>query len=255
MVEDGPSSTPPGAPLAAPTRARVHSYDWHVDEPFEREPEGWLLTYLDMLTLLIVMLVVLLAFSDRIIGMGVPEESDEVETTLTAPGDSVLDHGAGIFDHTSTLAQTHAPQPARDPYAGLQADSFGDDVEVLFDEGGVRLRINSELLFRSAEAELSPQGVDLLTRVAALLVEMNYQVAVEGHTDDVPIMTSRFPSNWELSTARATTVVRHFVTHGVAPESLRATGYAETRPVADNARAAGRAANRRVELILEARPG
>lgn len=234
------------------------SYDWHVEPPRDSEPEGWLLSYLDVMTLILVMLVVLLAFSDREIGVGMP---DAPPTTEYTGAESVFDAGSGIFelpaarprsdDEGTPSASVTRDTPDFEPLLGIDEDAFGDDVQVSFEDGRVNLRISSEILFPSAQAELSARGLELLTRVADLLAQMEYTVAVEGHTDNLPIMTPRFPSNWELSTARATSVVRHLAANGVVAERLRATGFAETRPVADNTSADGRAANRRVELVLE----
>ena len=88
--------------------------------------------------------------------------------------------------------------------------------------------------------------------VQALGKAPGYRVVVEGHTDNMPIQTERFPSNWELSTGRAASVVRHFQGQGIDAARMRATGFADTRPIASNDTAQGRASNRHVEVILEA---
>jgi chemotaxis protein MotB len=88
--------------------------------------------------------------------------------------------------------------------------------------------------------------------VATLLnIDRSHPIVVEGYTDDVPIHSSEFPSNWELSTARATTVVRYMISRGVAESRLGAAGYASLHPIISNATAAGRAVNRRVEIVFE----
>jgi chemotaxis protein MotB len=92
----------------------------------------------------------------------------------------------------------------------------------------------------------------VLDRLVPVLNARRTPIAVEGHTDDVPIKTARFPSNWELSSARASTVVRQLQSAGVAPSRLRAVGFGETRPVAGNHTPEGRAKNRRVVLVLSA---
>ncbi|WYX59300.1 OmpA family protein [Achromobacter xylosoxidans] len=91
----------------------------------------------------------------------------------------------------------------------------------------------------------------MIKRLAAILNKNDYQVSVEGHSDPVPIQTRQFASNWELSSSRATSVLRELVRDGVAGSRLRAVGYAETRPIESNDTPAGRAANRRVELIMD----
>ena len=79
----------------------------------------------------------------------------------------------------------------------------------------------------------------------------NYQINIRGHTDDTPISTERYPTNWELSSARATAVLRHFIDRGIDTERITATGFADTYPLASNTTEAGRAINRRVEIVLE----
>ncbi|MBH8579876.1 OmpA family protein [Bisbaumannia pacifica] len=115
---------------------------------------------------------------------------------------------------------------------------------------GLNLRIQDRLLFDSATAELSEAGRELIARLVAIIQRYEGTVSVEGHSDDRPIFTDRFPSNWELSSSRAIAILRQLEEAGVAASRLRAIGYGATRPLADNASAEGRAANRRVEVIV-----
>ncbi|WP_355660192.1 flagellar motor protein MotB [Halomonas salifodinae] len=115
---------------------------------------------------------------------------------------------------------------------------------------GLNLRIQDRLLFDSATAELSEAGRELIERLVAIIQRHEGTVSVEGHSDDRPIFTDRFPSNWELSSARAIVILRQLERAGVDASRLRAIGYGETRPLADNDSPEGRAANRRVEVIV-----
>ena len=119
---------------------------------------------------------------------------------------------------------------------------------------GVSLTIADRILFPSGTADIVGDGVQVLNRIAGVLERFPGQrVRIEGHTDDVPIgpvLRSRYPSNWELSKARATAMVKYLVTRGIAPSRLAAAGYAETRPVAPNITEAGREQNRRIEVVL-----
>ncbi|MBE0436818.1 MAG: flagellar motor protein MotD [Methylomicrobium sp.] len=114
----------------------------------------------------------------------------------------------------------------------------------------IELEMNSELLFASGEAKLSPKALPVLKKVSEIVRRMPNVINVEGHTDTVPISTVKFPSNWELSSARATSVVREFVNEGIAPSRLSAVGYGEFHPIADNSSEAGRFQNRRVVVVL-----
>ena len=118
-----------------------------------------------------------------------------------------------------------------------------------------RFMFSDRILFKTAEAELQPLGRSTLIAVGRLLQKHKigfYQsVQIEGHTDDVPIVTPQFPSNWELSSARAIAVLRLFVDEiGINPKTLTATGYGEFHPVAPDTTVHGRAKNRRIEIVL-----
>ncbi len=114
----------------------------------------------------------------------------------------------------------------------------------------IELEMNSELLFLSGEAELSRKAIPVLRKVAEVVREIPNVINIEGHTDDIPIDTVEFPSNWDLSSARATAVVREFVQNRIPPKRLSAIGYGEFHPVADNSTEEGRFKNRRVVLVL-----
>jgi chemotaxis protein MotB len=136
--------------------------------------------------------------------------------------------------------------------AYAKAHGFSDRVQTVIQRRGLVVRVlTDKLLFDSGQAKLQAAGDPLLEEVAQLLnVDQSHPITVEGHTDNVPIATAEFPSNWELSTARATTVVRFLIAHGVSAGRLAAAGYAALHPVASNATDAGRASNRRVDIVL-----
>jgi len=136
--------------------------------------------------------------------------------------------------------------------AYAKAHGFSDRVQTVIERRGLVVRVlTDKLLFNSGQATLQPAGDPLLEEVATLLnVDQSHPITVEGNTDNQPIATSQFPSNWELSTARATTVVRFLIAHGVSAGRLAAAGYAALHPVDSNATAAGRARNRRVDIVL-----
>ncbi|MFY0479500.1 OmpA/MotB family protein [Achromobacter marplatensis] len=256
---------------------------WHVEETVEQDAENWLLSYLDLITLLLAMLVVMLAVA-RLHGQA-PAASDtpvELVGTLAASGLPKYDGEYAEFDATPIPASwAEPPTEARaaessgadasgaddgvkvaDAAPPLKAPSkeslglgdLGKSVDVIINEQSVSFRISNELLFPSGQATLSPAGLDVIKRLAAILTKNEYQVSVEGHSDPVPIQTRQFASNWELSSSRATSVLRELVRDGVSAQRLRAVGYAETRPIESNDTPAGRAANRRVELIMDIAP-
>lgn len=114
----------------------------------------------------------------------------------------------------------------------------------------VELEMNSELLFASGKAELSGKAIPVLEKVAEVVRDVPNVINVEGYTDDVPISTGIYPSNWDLSSARATSVVKELVKNNIPPTRLSAVGFGEFHPIADNKDEAGRFKNRRVVLVL-----
>lgn len=252
---------------------------WHVDETVESDAENWLLSYLDLITLLLAMLVVMLAVS-RLHGgfQDAGEQPVDLVGSLAAKGLPAYDGEYAEFDTpaipaswadagkpAASAAATAADAPAAEGEVLAQAapplkapskeslglGDLGKSVDVIINEQSVSFRISNELLFPSGQATLSTSGLDVIKRLAAILNKNEYQVSVEGHSDPVPIQTRQFASNWELSSSRATSVLRELVRDGVAGSRLRAVGYAETRPIESNDTPAGRAANRRVELIMD----
>lgn len=114
----------------------------------------------------------------------------------------------------------------------------------------VHLEVSDKILFAEGSAQLKREGQRLLNELAQVLLQHRGVISVEGHTDNRPISSIQFPSNWELSSGRATTVTRHLIDRGLDPIKLRAVGYADTRPLDSNATRKGRMRNRRVSLIL-----
>lgn len=125
------------------------------------------------------------------------------------------------------------------------------DVSVEHTARGISIRIKDDVLFDSGKVEMKPAVKELLDLIADLVRDLPNLISVEGHTDAVPIQTPAFPSNWELSAARATALVRYFINdQHLAPERFSATGFGGERPLASNATSQGRAMNRRVEVVI-----
>lgn len=142
--------------------------------------------------------------------------------------------------------------------AALREEITQKDVALRRARAGLAVSIVDRVLLPSGEAGLSAEGRDVIDKVAGVLATTSPgRIVIEGHTDDVPIgpaLRARSPSNWELSTARATSVVRRLVTRGGAPHALEAIGRADTRPLADNDTETGRRRNRRIEIVLPPPP-
>ncbi|MBX5469461.1 MAG: OmpA family protein [Thermoleophilaceae bacterium] len=243
--------------------------------------ERWLLTYSDMITLLMALFIVM--FSIANVNTSKFEQLREslreaFSGKILPGGKSIRDTGASDTD-TSTRQAPEPPIPAIQPTVGdtslsrerpsrsedeefrrlkRQIDAYARrhglsrDIQTVIARRGLVVRLLTDrVLFDPGEAVLKPRSGPILGRLAAVLkAERRHPIMVEGHTDNVPIESARFPTNWELSTARASTVVRYFIRAGVQPGRLGAAGYAYLHPVASNASAAGRSRNRRVEVVL-----
>ncbi|MGZ4174836.1 MAG: OmpA family protein [Solirubrobacteraceae bacterium] len=137
--------------------------------------------------------------------------------------------------------------------AYAKAHGFANQVQTVIDRRGLVVHVlTDKLLFDSGSATLQPAASPLLEEISRLLnVDRKHPITVEGNTDNQRIQTSQFPSNWELSAFRATTVLRYLVAHGVTEQRLSAAGYADLHPLASNATASGRARNRRVDIVLD----
>jgi chemotaxis protein MotB len=133
----------------------------------------------------------------------------------------------------------------------FETSELRDKVEFAVHPGEVNLEISDSILFARASAALTNEGLVLLKDLGVALSGQPYILSVEGHTDNIPIETAHYPSNWELSSARAAVVTRKLIEQGIAPDRVRAIGYGATRPLADNSSAEGRARNRRVSFILQ----
>lgn len=132
----------------------------------------------------------------------------------------------------------------------LKSFIVDDLVSVKRNDYWIELEMNSELLFLSGEAALSKKAQSVLKKIVEVINPLPNAINVEGHTDDIPIGTLKFPSNWDLSSARATSVVQAFVNEGINPIRLSAIGYGEFHPIGDNKIEEGRFKNRRVTLVL-----
>ncbi len=251
-------------------KRRAEESDQHMDE-------RWLLTYADMITLLMALFIVMFAMSS------VNESKFEsLQKSLTEAfsgkimgGESIQETGGSVQSETpnpSEAVQTLAPLAVQNsPAAKVEQEDFrklkaridqviateGLDsrVESTIEKRGLAVRVPTDgLLFESGSADIRRPALPTLRKLARVLaIDKSHPFRVEGHTDNVPV-SGRYPSNWELSTARSSAVVRSFTGMGRIPGvRFEAVGRADLEPLESNATEAGRAKNRRVEIILPRR--
>jgi len=222
----------------------------HLDTGRENT-ERWLLTYADLITLLLALFIVMYSMS-RVDALKFGKVTGALSGILrggspAAPASAGFGRtpGAEKLD-TEVLKSLEQAIERR-----LQVDGLADRIVTVEDKRGLVIRVMESAAFDPGSADLKPQMFAVLSVLARELGDIPNQVRVEGHSDNTPIATARYPSNWELSTARATGVVRYLVEHlRVDPERVSALGYAEYRPIASNQNPEGRARNRRVDIII-----
>lgn len=227
----------------------------------EEDESVWLMTFSDLVFLLLCFFVMLFSFSS----LDVQKFQTLISSFQGAIG--VLDGGRSLTPDDSAFSSMGAmDSPAWLNVGALRQnqaialyenlariiESEGLEGTVVLDveERGIIVRFADQVLFDLGEAELKPEFRTVLERFAQVLRSWEYPIRIEGHTDNLPIATAKFPSNWELSVARATTVVRFLIEQGVKPDLLSAVGYGEYQPIADNNTPEGRAQNRRVDVVL-----
>ena len=253
--------------------------------PHEEHPdERWLITYADVLTLMFVLFMVL--FSISVVNTSKFELLAESLKESLNGGLPTVDGGESILPETagstpSPIANSSPDQVAPDiplegqpanlasgtPSQALETDQLEsveaqieakiqkaglqDKVDTTVNERGLAVRLQTDdLLFGSGDATLQPGYQRVLAPIAGAVGKLPNGIRVEGHTDDRPIGTGRFPSNWELGSARSAAVVRFMEARGIPRSRLQNAGYADSRPLAPNGTAAGRAQNRRVEILI-----
>ncbi|MBI4741946.1 MAG: flagellar motor protein MotD [Betaproteobacteria bacterium] len=231
--------------------------------------ERWLVSYADFITLLFAFFVVMYALSSvnegkyRILSDSMVSAFRNAPMPTSGPTPMIAPTPPMAKKPTimsnKDKAQEVAKQKQREKMRNVAKDILDvmapliaeGKVRVLETSRGVTIEINDSILFSPGQALLQPALVKAMSAIAALLAASDFPITIEGHTDDVPIKTAQFPSNWELSAVRATTVLRLFNDAGVAASRLTAIGYADTRPVEPNLLADGRARNRRVSILID----
>lgn len=183
------------------------------------------------------------------------ETGDDTAPTTQANRTGAAQTRPPQSQNTDAPPQNSAAQQANTALAQrlqalVQQNNLAGQVQVVSGEASVTVRISDRILFQSGKADLEIPGQDLIARLLPMLNQPGQILSIEGHTDNIPIKTSIYPSNWELSAARAATVLRQLIALGLPADRLRAIAYADTKPVQPNDSSDHRAANRRVELVI-----
>ncbi len=251
--------------------------------------ERWLLTYADLITLLMIFFVVLYSMSkvdaerfaavaeslNKALGGGTPAKIELATSpvgpslfTTGTPSSQTTVPGNGMDPNNTAYTKPDTSENPNDSSANgdiekmsldaikAKLDKFAADngiqatLVTSIEERGLVVSIQETLLFESGSAVITARARDILEKISTVLGVAPNQIKVEGHTDNLPISTPQFPSNWELSVIRSTNVVQILQRDGISPDRLSATGYGEYRPITSNETDAGRGKNRRIDLII-----
>jgi chemotaxis protein MotB len=217
--------------------------------------QGWLTTYGDLMTLILVFFVLLFSFSSL--------DAAKFEAILYSLQDAL-----GLFADGTTMEFEMEPTILPDEKIAawereqlqlenlqaqlesfIQKEGLEGQVLVGLEERGLIVRFFDNILFELGSAQLKEQSMKILDKIATVISDIPNQIRAEGHTDDLPINTYRYPSNWDLSGARASAVISYLIKAGFSPYQLSVAGYGEFRPIAPN-KPAGQPLNRRVDLVI-----
>jgi chemotaxis protein MotB len=218
---------------------------------------AWLMVYADLITLVMIFFILLFSISR----MNMERMTDvlktfEIDFRTDTPSTSLfdlIDTGSIMegkkLDHFIGMREVDTFQEI---HSIIREKNLEKNMVATFVEGKIVLRIEGQVLFETGSADLLPVATRVLEGVIQIIKENpQYHVEIQGHTDNRPIHTPKFASNWELSAIRAATVLRHLIENGISGERLSATGFADLRPIASNDNLEERRKNRRVEFVLK----
>jgi chemotaxis protein MotB len=220
--------------------------------------ERWVISYADLVTLLFGFFLLLYATADANVvkfeklSQGL-SEAFHVPVKSAAAGGGLFDGGNGIVPGGSVTVDINRDLQFIRSIVDKQSALAGVSGSIIVNKESdhIVIRMADQLIFPSASADLRTQALPLLDIVANAVRDLPNEIRVEGHTDNVPVNTAKYPTNWELSSARATAVLRYLVEHaGVDPTHVFAAGYGEERPIATNLTPEGRALNRRADIVV-----
>lgn len=192
----------------------------------------WVVSYADFVTMLLALFMVLFAIV-RMDNQRLYDFQKKMQKTFSSS------------NVTKYQVSTNVEKALKDALSNTKS------VKVLRSDKGLVIRVNNRMLFDEGSASIKPEAEKTMNEIVKVLTKIDNPVIIEGHTDSTPIKNTKYPSNWELSTARATNIISYIMrSGGISPKRLSAVGYGEYMPIADNTSISGRMLNRRVDIIV-----
>lgn len=221
------------------------------EDPPPAGAPGWMVTYGDLMSLLLTFFVLLVSFSSI-------QESKFLQALGSLQGafgvlpkfESTVFREFVLMPKLSSKSRVKISMKVKKLEQALKEKNMDKNVKLTLKENGILIRIDAPVLFELGKAELKPAVYPVLQQIAELTQGWPNEIRIEGHTDNLPIHTVQFPSNWELSSARAISVLRFFINSGIPASRLAAVGYGEYHPLVPNTSEQNRAKNRRVEIYI-----
>lgn len=234
---------------------------------------GWIVTYADLMTLLLCFFVLLYAMSQSIDEEKYQTLANSLQNAfLGSVGEDILDgmnSGGGSSGNEGDLSENEEEEDSMtdggvmdglaeelhqvvESFISIQGLDSGVNVTIVPE--GIMLDIQEQILFDLGKAEIKTQSLDTLSKIGSLFEKFDNDIRVIGHTDSIPINTSKFASNWELAAARSCAIVRYYGSQGFDPDRFVCMSYGDTTPIDTNETEEGRMANRRVNFLIEATP-
>jgi len=210
--------------------------------------DSWMISYIDVFVLMSTVFVMLLVLSRADLAESV---TPQAITNAKTSADQIVDVTDLALGVSNTVSQTQNVNWLEDISTSIKENGLESLVTLIKDSNFTELAIQSRVLFSSGTSELTRSGEDVLEKLVPVLKVSDGLVFIEGHTDDHPISTSRFSSNWDLASARATEVLQFFVAEGIQKSRFRAVSYGDTKPLVENTSEANRQRNRRVSLMIQ----
>ncbi|MBF8982851.1 flagellar motor protein MotB [Lutibacter sp. B2] len=215
----------------------------HKNDSTEMEfSDNWMITYSDMITIVLCFFVIFFSLSS------------EKNSMLSDIKDSLSDQVSSLTDENTQLKKENNSlvHPSKEDFISfLTENNLLDKISIFQSERGLAVRFNDSVLFTSGEAEISKDGSDILNKIGSKLKLIPNSIIVEGFTDNVPIHTPKYPSNWELSVARSINVVKFLTDEKlISQDRVSVSGFGEQGPIDTNDTASGRANNRRIEITI-----
>lgn len=228
----------------------------------------WMNTYADMITLVLTFFILLFSFSNldvlkwQQVVASIKGSLGVMDGGTTLNDSELINEGEinssyrqilvseDMFEALQNLQEEMEELERLKEYLSEIVSELDDRIIVVPDERGIILRFQDRVLFEKGKADIRPEARLLLVKVGETLEKLDNQIRIEGHTDDLAINTPQFPSNWELSTSRATNVLRLLIEQGITPRQLSAVGYGEYHPLVPNINEIARRQNRRVDIVL-----